>query len=73
MRYNLNRLEDRFRARYYSSVQKDLKRRQKGKISHKTTLQSIEENRKRFEQVRIIRHQMLGDPLILSMKKQGKC
>jgi hypothetical protein len=55
LRRNLSRLEARFRARYYSSVQKDVKRKKKGKPSHKTTLKSIEDNRKRLEEVIAIR------------------
>ncbi|NET37015.1 MAG: hypothetical protein F6K19_34160 [Cyanothece sp. SIO1E1] len=56
LRRNLNRLEARFRERYYSSVQKDLKRRGKGKNSHETTLKSIQENRKRLAEVKAIRY-----------------
>jgi len=52
---NLSRLEARFRSRYYSSVQKDLNRKKNGKPSHKTTLKSIEGNRRRWEEVRHIR------------------
>jgi hypothetical protein len=55
LRRNLNRLEARFRDRYYSSVQKDVNRRKKGKSSHKTTLKSIAENWDRLEEVRKIR------------------
>ena len=56
LRRNLNRLEARFRERYYSSVQKDLKRRRKGKDSHQTTIKSIQENRKRLAEVKAIRY-----------------
>lgn len=59
LRRNLNRLEARFRDRYYSSVQKDIKRRKKGKPSHRSTLTSIEENRKRLENVQQIRKKLL--------------
>ena len=70
LRRNLNRLEDRFRERYYSSVQRNLQRKKKGKSSHKATIRSIEDNKKRFEEVRRIRHKLLGDPLNLSLKRE---
>lgn len=65
---NLSRLENRFLERYHQSVQKDEARKQQGKASHKTTLQSIQENKERFEQVRILRHQLLGEKLDLTIK-----
>ena len=72
LRHNLNRLEKRFRERFFSSVQKDLKRRDKGKISHATTLRSIQENKERFEKVRSLRHILLGEKLNLSMKSKAE-
>lgn len=68
---NLNRLEHRFLDRYHKSVQKDEARRQSGKASHQTTLQSIKENKERFEQVRRYRHLLLGEPLDLKMKRKS--
>ena len=56
LRRNLSRLEARFRERYYSSVQKDVKRRMKGKPSHSTTIKSAEENKARMLEVRQIRN-----------------
>jgi len=53
-------------------MQKSVKRQRKGKVPHPTTLKSIEENKERFENVRIIRHLLLGDDLNLSMKSQVK-
>ncbi len=72
LRRNLSRLEDRFRKRYYSSVQKDIKRRKKGKPSHKSTLKSIKENRQRLNEVKHIRTTML--PLFSKkvMKTEGE-
>ena len=69
LRRNLNRLEARFRDRYYSSVQKDVKRRKKGKASHKTTLKSIAENWDRLEEVRKIRSLVLDQQ---TPEKSGK-
>ena len=72
LRHNLNRLEDRFRARFYSSFQKYIKRRQQGKIPHVTTVKSIEENKSRFQKVRMLRHILLNEELNLSMKSKVK-
>ena len=71
LKHNLNRLEERFRTRYYSSIQKDIKRRKAGKKSHKTTLQSIDHNKQCFEQVRKLRHELLGDKLELELRKKA--
>lgn len=70
--HNLNRLEKRFKERFFSSVQKDIKRRDKGKPSHATTLRSIQENKERFEKVRMLRHILLGEELNLSMKSKAE-
>ncbi|MEM8526027.1 MAG: hypothetical protein AAF806_10650 [Bacteroidota bacterium] len=64
---NLSRLENRFLERYHNSIKKDKERKQSGKASHRTTLQSIKENKERFEQVRILRHQLLGEELDLTI------
>jgi len=64
---NLSRLENRFLERYHQSIRKDEQRRASGKASHKTTLQSIKDNKERFEQVRKLRHQLLGEELNLSI------
>jgi len=66
---NLSRLENRFLERYHQSIRKDEQRRATGKASHKTTLQSIKDNKERFEQVRKLRHQLLGEELNLSISK----
>lgn len=55
MKRNLARLEIRFLERFQSSVEKEKVRSEQGKPAHKTILQSIEENRQRLEQVRMIR------------------
>jgi hypothetical protein len=68
---NLNRLEHRFLDRYHKSVQKDEARRQSGKSSHQTTLQSIKDNKERFEQVRRYRHLLLGEVLDLTIKRKS--
>ncbi|MEM8528237.1 MAG: hypothetical protein AAGG68_26575 [Bacteroidota bacterium] len=65
---NLTRLENRFLERYYQSIQKDEARKHQGKASHRTTLQSIKENKERYEQVRILRHQLLGEELDLTIR-----
>ena len=70
LRHNLGRLENRFRTRYYSSVQKDIKRRNRGKSSHKRTLFAIDNNKHKFEMVRLIRHLILGEELNLSMSSK---
>ncbi|MEM8526410.1 MAG: hypothetical protein AAGG68_17340 [Bacteroidota bacterium] len=49
-------MEKRFKQRYEESVQKNLKRQQMGKRLHQTTLQSMEDNQKRMEMVRILRY-----------------
>lgn len=72
LRHNLNRLEKRFKERFFSSVQKDIKRRDKGRPSHTTTLRSIQENRERFEKVRILQSLLFGEELNLSMKSKVK-
>jgi DNA-binding IclR family transcriptional regulator len=65
-------LEKRFRERFYSSVQKDIKRRSKGKPSHTTTLKSIKENKERLEQVRKLRYALLGEELNLTTESKVK-
>jgi len=55
-------LEARFKARYYSSVQKDAKRKKQGKSAHKGILRSIEENRERLETVKQIRTALFRNP-----------
>jgi hypothetical protein len=72
LRHNLNRLEERFRIRYFSSVQRDKKRQKGGKKSHQTTLKSIKENKRRFEEVRRLKHELLGDTLDIRIKKSVK-
>ncbi len=54
--HNLDRLEKRFKERYYTSLEKNRKRKQGGKQAHQTILKSIEENRKRFHMVRLLRY-----------------
>ena len=59
LRHNLNRLEKRFRERYYSSMQKKLKREKAGKAIHKTMAKSILDNRKRIVMTRTIKKLIL--------------
>jgi hypothetical protein len=61
--HNLDRLEKRFKERYYLSIEKNKKREQGGKPSHQTILKSIEENQKRFLMVRVFRHLLLEEEL----------
>ena len=57
---NLGRLEARFRQRYTPYPYKRMKNGEKeGKASHKSTLQSIQDNKDRIETVRKIREQLL--------------
>lgn len=70
LRRGLDRLEDRFRKRYYSSKQKVKARERAGKKPHAASLRSIDENRERFETVRIIRSVLLGDELSYEMSSR---
>jgi hypothetical protein len=58
---NLARLENRFLSRYRASVDKGKSRQEQGKQPHATTLQSIEENKKRLEAVKLIRRILFGN------------
>jgi hypothetical protein len=68
---NLSRLEKRFKERYYSSVQKDIKRRQKGKPSHATTLKSIRDNKLRLDQVRELRRSLINDSRLKVIRNEA--
>jgi len=57
--YKLSRLENRFRKRYEQSIEKDRIRQASGKVSHKTTLQSIANNKKLLERVRLLQYELL--------------
>ena len=51
---NLARLKKRFKKRYLDSVQKDNNRKKNGKLSHITTIRSIENNRRLLNEVRVL-------------------
>ena len=55
LKRNLGRLEKRFKERYFSSLEKKEERELLNKNQHKTVLKSIEDNKKRLLQVRLIR------------------
>ncbi len=65
--HNLDRLEKRFKERYYASIEKDQEREQEGKPPHQTILKSIEDNQKRFLMVRIFKHLLLAEKLELEL------
>lgn len=52
---NLARLEMRFKERYEASLEKEERRKEEGKLPHKTVTQSVEDNRLRLEAVRQMR------------------
>lgn len=56
---NLDRLEKRFRERYFVSLEKNRKREKKGKSPHQAVLKSIEHNRHRFIMVRLLRNLLI--------------
>ncbi len=59
LKRNLDRLEKRFRERYYSSLEKKEKREEEGKIAHTSVLKSISDNKKRLLMVKILRYSRL--------------
>ena len=65
--HNLDRLEKRFKDRYYASLKKNQEREQGGKPPHQTILKSIEENERRFQMVRVFRHLLLKEELDLQL------
>ncbi len=65
--HNLDRLEKRFRERYYASVEKQCKREKEGKKPHQTTFKSIENNERRFLMAKIFRHLLLEEELCLEL------
>ena len=65
--HNLDRLEKRFKERYYTSLEKKHDREQGGKKPHQTILKSIEDNQKRFLMVRVFRHLLLEEELSLDL------
>ncbi|MEM9897264.1 MAG: hypothetical protein AAF789_12925, partial [Bacteroidota bacterium] len=69
---NLSRIEGRFRKRYFESLTKNENRIAMGKPPHTATLRSLAQNKDRFEQVRLIRHELLGEELCFDMKKRPK-
>ena len=66
LRHNLNRLEKRFRQRYYASRQKQLKQIKAGKSVHKTTAQSLKDNRNRLNMVKTLQHILFEKELKLT-------
>ena len=72
LKRNLDRLEKRFKGRYRASLEKNLERRDNGKAIHKTVLKSMEDNKKRFLMIRIIRHLLLEEELSLEMEMSQK-
>lgn len=58
---NLARLEMRFKERYEASLEKEERRKEKGKPPHKTVTQSVEANRLRLEAVRQMRQFLAVD------------
>ncbi len=72
LKRNLDRLEKRFKKRYHASLEKSLKRKDNGKTLHKTVLKSMEDNKKRFLMIRIIRHLLLEVELNLEMEMSQK-
>jgi hypothetical protein len=65
--HNLDRLEKRFRERYTASLEKHQAREAESKPPHQTILKSMQENEKRLLMVRILRHQLLEEPLNLEL------
>lgn len=65
--HNLDRLEKRFKERYYTSLKKKQVREEGGKKPHQTILRSIEDNEKRFLMVRVFRHLLLDEALCLEL------
>jgi len=71
LEYNLCRLENRFYQRYLASIHRNSKRQKQSKPSHATTLQSIEENRQRFETVRLLQYFLLEKELDFDINRKS--
>lgn len=65
--HNLDRLEKRFKERYYTSLEKKQVREEDGKKPHQTILKSIEDNERRFLMVRVFRCLLLDEALCLEL------
>ncbi|PHN04334.1 hypothetical protein [Flavilitoribacter nigricans] len=59
--HNLDRLEKRFRERYFASLEKNRKREQGGKPPHQMVLKSMEDNKNRFLMVKLLRSLLLEE------------
>lgn len=65
--HNLDRLEKRFRERYFSSVEKNRNREKGGKTPHLTVVKSMEDNKNRFIMTRLLRCIILEEKLTIEI------
>ncbi|MBK7870746.1 MAG: hypothetical protein IPJ74_08680 [Saprospiraceae bacterium] len=63
LKHNLDRLEKRFKERLFASVQKNAEREDSGKPVHQLILKSMEDNKRRFVMVQLLRHLLLEEDL----------